>query len=116
YGSFTQRGSVWSKSLLQFVTGGRSPMAFSSELGIRRDDRHRVLGTVGHRQARLLLEFPRNQSVSDLPGAPVVVDLEQLRCQGKTTVVALAPVPIDVNFERKAHRFQHPAATTSPST
>src|SRR5215218_10281448 len=56
-----------------------------------------VLGAVGDGQARLLLELRRDRPVADDHRLAVVVDVEQLGCEGVTPVVALALLPIHAN-------------------
>src|SRR4029077_6915693 len=64
------------------------------------DDLDRELGAVGLGEIGLFFQFRGNRAVIDLAGVAILVELEQLRSDRLATIVPLAFVPVDANFQR----------------
>src|SRR5215207_1371607 len=91
YGSAIHPGSVWSKSVAQSATRGRSVVIASLR------DRDRVFGAVGRGPPRLVFERVGHQAVVELERVAEIVDIEELGCQGVAAIVALALLAIDMD-------------------
>src|ERR1700688_443970 len=100
-GSSIQRGSRWSKSVDQSVTGGR--LLIASFL----DDVDGEFGAVGLGEPRLGLERGRHGAVAKLPRIAPLVELEELRRQRKTARMTLAALAVDPHSQ--GLRCNHPA-------
>src|SRR5262245_30242319 len=93
-GSLIQRGSRWSKSVLQSLTGGRWLIAPSFL-----DDLDRELGTVGFGKVGFFLQLGGNRAVIDLMRVAELIELEQFRRDRLAAIVPLAFFPVDANLQ-----------------